>query len=226
MTKGFIAKLFSYNGSLQFLSFSDEMVKAGYQHKFVVGRYIDHMRNKRVLDVGCWTGPIAKAITEQKINTELIGIDENEEALNVAKKNFSEFKFIKCELTQPSEEFINKYKSYFNTIIFLDVIEHLPKGSEVKVMIFFNEILKPDGVIIISTMADHIFNFIDPAWFFGHRHYKLKHVNKILKDSGFQAVEILQIGNLYWDLDLLAFYIYKRILKNKYQTNQSMALSN
>ncbi len=108
----------------------------------------------------------------------------------------------------------------------MDVIEHLPKGSEVKVMIFFNEILKPDGVIIISTMADHIFNFIDPAWFFGHRHYKLKHVNKILKDSGFQAVEILQIGNLYWDLDLLAFYIYKRILKNKYQTNQSMALSN
>jgi SAM-dependent methyltransferase len=207
---------------MEFQQLSDEVVEANYQHKYVIEKYLNHIKNKKVLDAGCWTGPIEKEIVERGIHTELIGIDENERALNVARKNFSEFKFIQCGLTKPPKEFINNYKGYFDTLIFLDVIEHLPKGSEVEVMKFFNKILKQSGVIIISTMASHIFNFIDPAWLFGHRHYKLKSINKMLKEGGFEAVETSQIGNLYWDIDLLLFYIHKHILRKKYQMSKNM----
>lgn len=217
-----LKRFFSYNGGLEFQQLSDEVVETNYQHKYVIEKYLGHIKNKKVLDAGCWTGPIEKEIIERGIHTELIGIDESERALNVAIKKFSEFKFMQCGLTKPSKKFISKYNGYFDTIIFLDVIEHLPKGSEPEVMKFFNKILKPDGVIIISTMASHIFNFIDPAWFVGHRHYKLKSISKILKDGGFEAVETSQIGNLYWDIDLLLFYIYKHILRKKYQMSKNM----
>ena len=217
-----IKRSFSYDGSLAFQQLSDAAVKANYQHKYVVEKYLSHIKDKKVLDAGCWTGPIEEEIVERGIHTELIGIDENEMALNVATQKFSEFKFIQCRLTKPSKEFIGNYEGYFDTIIFLDVIEHLPKGCELEVMKFFNKILKQSGTIIMSTMASHIFDFIDPAWFFGHRHYKVNTVKRMLNDCGFQIFEILLIGNIYWDIDLLLFYIYKHIFKKKYRTSDGM----
>ena len=222
MITRFIRRFLSYDGSMEFQQLNDEIVKANYQHKYVVEHYLQYIRNKKVLDAGCWTGPIEKEIVERGIRTELTGIDENERVLKIATKSFPKFKFIQCGLTEQSEGFVSNYKGYFDTIIFLDVIEHLPKGSEVEVMKFFNKILKQNGVIIMSTMASHIFNFIDPAWLLSHRHYKIKSVDRIIEDGGLQTTEVLQIGNLCWDVDLLLFYVYKHILKRKYQTSDSM----
>lgn len=219
---GFISRLFSYDGAMEFKELNDNVVTAGYQHKFIVERYIDRIRKRRVLDAGCWTGPIEKEIASRGIDVELVGIDENQKALMVAAKNFSNFKFIQLELTDPPGHFIDNYAGYFDTIIFLDVIEHLPKGSELRALNFFYNILKRDGVIIISTMADNIFNFIDPGWFLGHRHYKLAKLANMLEAGGFQIKETLPIGNAYWDIDLLLFYICKHILRKGYKTSEGM----
>jgi len=219
IAKGFIKRLFSYNGSLQFISTSDEIVRAGYQHKFVVERYIGYLKNKRVLDAGCWTAPIARELSDRGIELEFVGLDENESALEIARKNFSRFKFLHAALTKPQESFAHNYRNYFDCVIFLDVLEHLPVGSEKDTIRFLGTLLKPGGVIVMSTMADHPFNIIDPAWFFGHRHYKLKTCKAILQDSGFQIIELLKNGNLYWDLDLLFFYIHKHIFRKHYQTS-------
>ena len=44
----------------------------------------------------------------------------------------------------------------------------------------------------------------------------------MLEESGFEIVEVLKIGNLWWDIDLLFFYISKHLLKKKYQTNATL----
>lgn len=217
-----IKRLSNYNGSMEFIALSDEDIVDNYQHEFVVKYYKDYFENKNVLDAGCWTGPLEKTIVKNKIDTNLVGMDENKAALDVASRNFSEFKFIQCQLMESNDELIAEYKESFDTIIFLDVIEHLPKGKEAQVMKFFNKLLKPDGVLILSTMASHIFNFIDPAWFLGHRHYKEKKLEEIFNESNFKISENLKIGNLHWDLDLLYFYICKHIFNKKYQTSEKM----
>jgi len=104
----------------------------------------------------------------------------------------------------------------------LDVIEHLPRGREGDALKFFYKLLKPGGTLIISTMASHILNPIDPAWFLGHRHYSQKKLETIVRKSGFDISENLKIGNLYWDLDLLYFYIYKHIFKKRYVASKKM----
>jgi len=219
---GLIKRLLSYNGSLEFKQLNDEIVTASFQHKFLVDKYLNHIKDKRVLDAGCWTGSFEKALIEKGVTTELTGFDENETALNTARKEFPGFKFLQGKLTEPEEKFLANYKEYFDCVIFLDVIEHLPVQTELKVLKTLHSLLKPGGVIIMSTMADHIFNFIDPAWFFGHRHYKLKTIENIFRESRFQIAETLKIGNLYWDLDLLYFYIHKHIFRKTYRTSAKM----
>lgn len=217
-----IKRLVNYNGSMEFIELNDGDIVNNYQHEFVVDYFKDEIENKNVLDAGCWTGPLEKTIASIGIKANLVGIDENKNALKVAIRNFPEFEFVECQLMGSNEDFIKKYENFFDTIIFLDVIEHLPKGREWEVLSFFNKLLKPSGVLILSTMASHVLNLIDPAWLFGHRHYGQKKLEKMIRNSGFDISENLKIGNLYWDLDLLYFYIYKHIFKKKYVTGKKM----
>ncbi|MBN1913375.1 MAG: class I SAM-dependent methyltransferase [Candidatus Omnitrophica bacterium] len=216
--KACINRFISYKGSLEFTPLNDQEPQAGYQHKFVVQNYAGYIRDKKVLDAGCWTAPIASAIKEEALSTELVGLDENEDALSVARRNFTEFKFLRCKLTDPDKKIESGYAAYFDTVIFLDVLEHLLSGSEISVLKFLNSLLKKEGVMVISTMADHIFNIIDPAWAMGHRHYKLKTVRQMLEAAGFDIIEAKEAGNLWWDIDLLFFYFSKHLLRKKYRT--------
>ncbi len=222
MKFGFISRALKYNGSMEFSAINDEKIIANYQHQFVIDHFIDDFKNKKVLDAGCWTGPLEKGLIEKKVETNLTGIDENKDALLVAKNNFSKFKFEECQLMSENSTFIKKHLGEFDSVIFLDVIEHLPKNGETKALKFFQKVLKKSGNIIVSTMSSHPFNFLDPAWFFGHRHYRLKELKEIFYSSGFEFVEILRIGNLWWDIDLLYLYFYKHVLHSKYETSKKM----
>lgn len=222
MKLGFIGRALNYNGSMEFKALNDEEIIANYQHNFVIEHFKNDFQNKKVLDAGCWTGPLEKGLTEKKVKANLIGIDENKEALKVAKSNFPHFKFEKCQLMSENYSFIEKHKDKFDTVIFLDVIEHLPKGGEGKALKFFHQVIKNGGNIIISTMLSHPLNLVDPAWFFGHRHYRLKTLKKMFEVAGFELEEVLKIGNLWWDIDLLQLYFYKHALRRKYKTSKKM----
>ncbi len=211
-----------YNGSMVYDSLTDAEIRANYQHKHVVDLYLKHFKDKKVLDAGCWTGTIEKEVSSRKFKCEIVGIDQNKAALKTAKKSFPQYKFFQIELDSPDKKFVKKHGGTFDTIVFLDVIEHIPVGTEVKVLKFLRKMLKPGGVIILSTMLDHKYNFIDPAWFFGHRHYKASRVRKFLVSAKYKVKQLLKIGNLYWDLDLLYLYIYKHIFKTEYRTTKSM----
>ena len=217
-----LKRIFTYNGSLEFQALNDKEVSADYQHRFVVDHYGKYLEGRRILDAGCWTGPIESAISKNNLAVELTGIDENEEALQIARESFPNFKFHSCSLIDSEGVFPKNHANYFDVTIFLDVIEHLPQGKELTTLKLFNKVLKTNGVIILSTMADHPFNFIDPAWFFGHRHYKLPKLETLLGQSGFTIKEVLKIGNLFWDIDILFLYIYKHIFRKKYQTGNKM----
>lgn len=208
----------SYDGSMVFQKLNDETIRTNYQHKHVVDNYIAYFNNKTVLDAGCWTGTIEKEVRSRKLPCEIVGIDLNKDALEVAKKNFPGLKFYQENLADPHKDFMRKYKGYFDTVVFLDVLEHIPIGSEVAVLKVLRNLLKPDGVVVLSTMLDHPFNFIDPAWFFGHRHYRVEQVHTFYTKAGFLSYKTSLLGNLFWDIDLLLLYTYKHLFKKEYIT--------
>ncbi len=77
----------------------------------------------------------------------------------------------------------------FDQVIFADVIEHLPKGTEDIALQEIRRVLRSNGGLIVSTPNDFLpFNLMDPAWYLGHRHYLPEDLVRILQRNGFECV--------------------------------------
>jgi SAM-dependent methyltransferase len=95
-------------------------------------------------------------------------------------------------------------------VTIFDVIEHLPKHKERAALKQVRRVLKPDGYLIISTPNRHpLANLLDPAWYFGHRHYDIDTLGKIVESSGFK-IERMDLGGGFAEtVSMIFFYIFK-----------------
>lgn len=161
-----------------------------YIHKFNFEFSKKFIKNKKVLDIGCWTGQFEQLA--YKISKKMIGIDPKVEAIEFARKRLPEVNFIVAKADK-----LPFSNSYFDTILLMDVLEHLPKRSEMSALNEISRVIKPGGTLIISTPNKHILSILlDPAYFLiGHRHYSKKEISKILTEASFEIKEIRLVGN-------------------------------
>lgn len=97
----------------------------------------------------------------------------------------------------------------FDCIYFNDVLEHLPKNTELKALSEIYRVLKPNGMLVLTTPNDRfIYTYLDPAkYVLGHRHYKVKNLSKILNISGFK-VEVVFTAGGFWELFGVLWYSF------------------
>ena len=57
-------------------------------------------------------------------------------------------------------------------------------------------------------------NLLDPAFYFGHRHYKFSSLKKMLTKSGFKIIKSTIKGGYWFSFYLIWLYITKRITGN------------
>lgn len=178
-------------------------------HKFNLAYSKKYIKGKDVLDIGCWTGqfetliaPIAKSVT---------GIDPNKKAINYAKRQVKKVKFVVS-----NAEVLPFKKHSFDTVTIMDVIEHVPQGTESQVFSEIYRVLKPNGTLILSTPNRHIVSILlDPAYFLiGHRHYSVNKLKDMLLEKGFIVTNTRLVGNL-WELvfhniELLVKHLLKK----------------
>ncbi len=169
-----------------------------------------YIKNKKILDVGCWTGQFEKfAIKDAK---EIVGIDPGAEAVNYAKQKFPTVKFMAGTL-----DTIPFTKNSFDTVTLFDVIEHLPVNTEVRTLKKIYSVLKPNGYLIITTPNNHFLSILlDPAFFLlGHRHYSQSALRDILNKSNFKIEKSFSYGNLATLLDGIMDLVEKYILHKR-----------
>lgn len=143
-----------------------------------------YVQNKMVLDIGCWTGQIE--LLSVKFAKRIVGIDPNLQAINQAKKLVPNALFkMASALDLPFK------KDSFDTILFFEVVEHLPDNSEHEAFSEINRVLKYKGHLIMSTPNNNWLSIImDPAYFLiGHRHYSITDLRNMLNDNGFEILE-------------------------------------
>jgi len=163
---------------------------------------------KRILDIGCSMGAFESLALEGK-PAEAFGIDLDEKDLMLARENVPLAKFkAGSALELPFE------KNCFDIIVMLDVIEHLPAGSEAKALLEINRVLKKGGRLLVSTPNNNLLsNALDPAFLMGHRHYNAVQLEKMLAESGFAVRRVETAGAFYELLAMLLYYPFKNLLR-------------
>lgn len=166
-----------------------------------------NIKNKTIVDIGSSFGWLEKELLRYGPK-KVIGIEMNEDAVKFARKNIKESEFIVGDaLNLPLK------KNFADIAILFDVIEHVPKNSEIQVLNEVNRILKKRGLLLLSTPNNNLFaNLFDIAWYFGHRHYFKDEINKILETAGFKVLKIQTRGSIFSSIYLTWFYIFKRLL--------------
>ncbi len=91
----------------------------------------------------------------------------------------------------------------FDLVIFTEVLEHLPVGREGEALHEIRRIMNQEGTLVLTTPRDSlVYRYSDPSFLLrGHRHYRMKDVEKLLRQSGFEVIMITIRGgieNLIW----------------------------
>lgn len=151
----------------------------------------NYITNKVVLDIGCWTGQFEKLA--KNITKRIVGIDTNNKAIQIAQKTIPNVQFKIGNALN-----IKFPKNSFDTVLLLEVIEHLPKNSEKLVLKEIKKILKPNGYLILSTPNKNLLSILlDPAFLLeNHRHYSLSEITKILNTNGFKVINSYKTGGI------------------------------
>lgn len=169
-----------------------------------------YIRNKKVLDIGCWTG--IYEVLAKKYTKSLSAIDPNEQAIEYAKKHISGVYF-----SVGTAENMTFPLCSFDVITLFDVLEHIPEQNVEDAIRKINAILKKDGYLIISTPYASFFSILlDPAYFMlKHRHYSQEQLTEILNNCGFQIKQSQTKGGLVRLLWVNVELVFKHIFKIK-----------
>jgi len=185
--------------------YDNEPSKVHHFNSEFIKKYI---KNKRVLDVGCWTGQLEKLIVNRV--KSITGIDPDADAIAFAKGNITKGKFMVGTVDK-----LSLIKERFDAVTFFDVIEHIPPKTEGYSLRQINKVLGMNGMLFLSTPNNHLLSILlDPAFFLiGHRHYSIKELVNILEKNGFIIEEHCFVGGTIFLLNHLLELIKKRIFK-------------
>ncbi len=146
-----ISKLPEYYTSENYISHTDakrntmEKVyhwvrKISIQRKLKIMHQFSKKENRKLLDFGCGTGSFLVAAKQQ--NWNVVGVEPNEKARNLANKKVNNQVLTLQELEQVKE-------NSFDVITLWHVLEHLP-NLDYHINLF-QKLLKPDGTLLIAV---------------------------------------------------------------------------
>lgn len=165
----------------------------------------------KVLDIGFAQLPNYFIDKNPKV-TEVYGIDILHPLLSLPKK------YIKTLKVDLNKEKIPFPKSFFNTVIIGDVIEHLNKPTEC-ILAEINRVLIRGGLLLLSTPTpryylEKIHLILFGYYMIGEEHIKLLDrytMRKKMENTGFKCIEIF--GYSFW-LPFLKVGIINTSFKN------------
>jgi len=169
-----------------------------------------NLKDTTLVDVGSSFGWLEKELLSIEKSIKIIGVEPDQNAVTFSNKNIKNAQFkIGDALNLPVKD------KYADIITLFDVIEHVPKNTELETLAEANRILKSKGLLFLSTPNSNFFmNLLDPAFYFGHRHYKFSELKNFLSKSGFKVIKSTIKGGYWFSFYLIWLYITKRMTGN------------
>ncbi len=163
------------------------------------------VEGKDIIDIGCSYGWFEEWAIRNRCG-EIIGVDTNASDLSNARAEVPKADFLEASaLNLPLSD------KLFDIAVMWDVLEHLPRRTEEVALQEINRVLKDKGTLFLSTPHRTFWScMLDPAWMLvGHRHYSVKNLSSITKQSGFE-LEKIEYGGGFWELlSMILLYLSK-----------------
>ena len=207
-----VSRIWNRSGKLAFVPEVDAATHAEIPDRYRwAASWARSLKGKRVADVGCWTGGFLEHLAAASQPNELVGIDLRGPWLEEARARNPAITYVPVDsLVSP----LGNHLHGFDTVFFLETLEHLERGSESQVLKNLAKVLVPSGELILSTPAAGLAAITDPAWFLvGHRHYAPRRLVKLCEDAGLVIREVAYSGNSWSILDLNRLYLFKHVLR-------------
>lgn len=112
---------------------------------FCLWKFLENQEVKKVLDVGCGSGWLVRYLKKKGIK-EIVGCDNADEAIKMAKKSFPSVKTIKASATNLPFE-----NESFDAVSAISLVEHLTRKETEKFLEEAARVLKKNGWLLIVT---------------------------------------------------------------------------
>jgi ubiquinone/menaquinone biosynthesis C-methylase UbiE len=169
------------------------------------------LASRDVLDIGCGFGWFELLALDCNA-ASVVGLEPSEADLVTARKHVSD----ECvSFVVGSAIELPFADQSFDVVVCWEVLEHLPAGTESQAFAQFHRVLRPGGLLYLSTpYASLRARALDPAWWLiGHRHYSTDDLERLVRDVGFE-VELLEVRGGGWLLaSILDLYIAKWLFR-------------
>jgi 2-polyprenyl-3-methyl-5-hydroxy-6-metoxy-1,4-benzoquinol methylase len=177
----------------------------------IVSNYLELKPSDTLLSIGCKIASFERLILDQVQSITAFDIQTKIINKNIRRfSGISKIKFAYGDITQttpyPSDS--------FDKVILLEVIEHVPKRTELKVLQEIYRLLKKGGVLVLSTPNKHwLSDCTDWAHLLGvHRHYTLHDMATLCRQAGF-AVEREEVVGGFWSTIWISARMILRIFQ-------------
>lgn len=189
-------------------------------HYFSAREFGPPVAGRRIVDVGCWTGRFIGLLAREH-PAEIWGIDIAGPWLPVARESNPGAKFLAIESIAKIPDDL---QHAFDTVYFLETLEHLPRDLEDSAARSLENLLAPGGELILSVPAAGLAALLDPAWYLvGHRHYRSRRLIRIMRSAGLVVDECAYSGSAWHSIDIVLFYAHKHILSREYSAPKFLA---
>lgn len=186
--------------------------------------------NFKVLEWGCGPGRIIRHLRNQLENdVELYGSDYNKKSIKWNQKNIKGIQFIVNQLEPP----LSFQPAFFNCVYAISVFTHLSEEMHTQWIQEIERILKPGGLIIITTHGDlttnrllshekHLYNsgklVVRGDVKEGKKWYQAYHSPKFVRNNLLKSFDILHNGR--FDSSIQDIWVArKKEIGNQFTTN-------
>lgn len=115
---------------------------AGYERR--LGRLLNQVKPRSVLDLGCATGMLTKYLVEK--GCDAVGVDINPKLVEIARRN------VQAEFhVADAAEFAKTCDQKFDLVLLLDILEHIPRDEVVDLLATVRNLISEDGFVLVRT---------------------------------------------------------------------------
>lgn len=148
-------------------------------------RFVELLREGRILDVGCGPGPDAKFFSGRGF--EVVGIDLSGRFLEIAREVEPRATFLKMDMRA-----LGFAAHSFDGLWACGSLIHVPKAEVLATLRGFRRILKPGGLLFLSVKEGkrEVWAMSEGEHRFVVYYYQVGELRRLVEEAGFEIVSI------------------------------------